>query len=105
MQNFDKLSKQIAIIVFGTMAISYAADYAVLRLKMSKNNGAEALGSVTSYYGTARSAVGAKHLMRLRLHAPRTQMSASASSYAFSAHRFPHSLPSAKAATKPVHPA
>jgi hypothetical protein len=53
MPSFDKLSKQIAIIVLGTIAISYAADYAVLQLKMNKNNGAEALGSVTSYYGTA----------------------------------------------------
>ena len=32
---------------------AYAADYAVLQLKMNKNNGADALGSVTSYYGTA----------------------------------------------------
>jgi hypothetical protein len=53
MPSFDKLSKQIAIIVLGTIAISYAADYAVLQLKMNKNNGADALGSVTSYYGTA----------------------------------------------------
>jgi hypothetical protein len=53
MPNFDKLSKQIAIIVLGTIAISYAADYAVLQYKMKKDNGANALGSVTSYYGTA----------------------------------------------------
>lgn len=53
MQSFDKLSKQIAIIVFGTIVLSYAADYAVLQLKMKKNNGADALGSVTSYYGSA----------------------------------------------------
>jgi hypothetical protein len=53
MQSFDKLSKQIAIIVLGTIVLSYAADYAVLQLKMKKNNGADALGSVTSYYGSA----------------------------------------------------
>jgi len=52
-QNFDKLSKRIAIIVLGTIAICYAADYTVLQLKMHQNNGADALGSVTSYYGTA----------------------------------------------------
>jgi hypothetical protein len=53
MPSFDKLSKQIALLVLGTIAIAYAADYAVLQLKMNKNNGADALGSVTSYYGTA----------------------------------------------------
>jgi len=53
MQSFDKLSKQIAIIALGTIVLCYAADYAVLQLKMKKNNGADALGSVTSYYGSA----------------------------------------------------
>jgi hypothetical protein len=53
MPNFDKLSKRIAIIALGTIAVAYATDYAVLRLKMNKNHGADALGSVTSYYGAA----------------------------------------------------
>jgi hypothetical protein len=52
MPSFDKLSRQIAIIVLGMIALSYAADYAVLQHKMNKNNG-DALGSVTSYYGAA----------------------------------------------------
>ncbi len=53
MPNFNKLSKQIAIIALGTLAIAYATDYAVLQHKMNQNHGADALGSVTSYYGTA----------------------------------------------------
>jgi hypothetical protein len=52
MPSFDKPSRQIAIILLGTILLSYAADYAVLQLKMKRNNGAAALGSVTSYYGT-----------------------------------------------------
>ncbi len=53
MPNFNKLSKRIAIIVLGTLAIAYATDYAVLQHKMNQYHGADALGSVTSYYGTA----------------------------------------------------
>jgi hypothetical protein len=53
MPNLDKLSKQIAVVVLGTFAIVYAADYALLQYRMSKNSGADALGSVTSYYGAA----------------------------------------------------
>jgi len=53
MQNFDKVSKQIAVVALGTFAVVYAADYALLQYKMSKNDGADALGSVTSYYGAA----------------------------------------------------
>ena len=37
----------------GAFAILYAADYAIFQHKMSQNNGAAALGTVTSYYGTA----------------------------------------------------
>jgi hypothetical protein len=51
--NFDKLSKLIAIIALATFAIVYAGDYALFQVKMSKNGGTGALGSVTSYYGTA----------------------------------------------------
>ena len=53
MQSFDKLSKLIAIIVLGAFAVVYAADYALFQIKLSKNGGADALGTVTSYYGTA----------------------------------------------------
>jgi len=53
MPNLNKLSKQIAIIALGTIAVAYATDYALLRHKMNQNHGADALGSVTSYYGTA----------------------------------------------------
>jgi hypothetical protein len=52
-QNLDKLSKQIAIAVLAAFAILYAVDYAIFQHKLSSNGGAAALGSVTSYYGTA----------------------------------------------------
>jgi hypothetical protein len=53
LQDFAKLSKLIAIIALGSLAIVYAADYALLHHKMGQNGGADALGTVTSYYGTA----------------------------------------------------
>ena len=53
MQDLAKLSKLIAIIALGVLAIVYAADYALLHHKMGQNGGADALGTVTSYYGTA----------------------------------------------------
>ena len=53
MQRFDKLSKLIAVIALAAFAIAYGVDYALFQVKMSKNGGAAALGSVTSYYGTA----------------------------------------------------
>jgi hypothetical protein len=48
-----KLAERVATIALAACAILYAADYALFQYKMSKNNGADALGSVTSYYGTA----------------------------------------------------
>ena len=53
MQDFAKLSKLAAIIALGAFVVLYAGDYAVFQIKMSKNGGAGALGTVTSYYGTA----------------------------------------------------
>jgi hypothetical protein len=51
--NLDQLSKRIAIAALAVFAILYAADYALFQHKMSTNGGAAALGTVTSYYGTA----------------------------------------------------
>jgi hypothetical protein len=48
-----KLAERIAIIVLVVFAILYACDYALFQHKMSTNNGADALGSVTSYFGAA----------------------------------------------------
>jgi hypothetical protein len=53
MANLAQLSKRIALATVAVLVIVYLADYALLRVKMSKNNGADALGTVTSYYGTA----------------------------------------------------
>jgi hypothetical protein len=53
MSNFAKLVERIAIIALVGLAILYACDYALFQRKMSKNGGADALGSVTSYYGAA----------------------------------------------------
>jgi hypothetical protein len=53
MSNIAKLFERIAIIALVAFAIVYACDYALFQHKMSKNGGADALGSVTSYYGTA----------------------------------------------------
>ena len=53
MQHLDKLSKQIAIAAIAALAILYAADYAIFQYNLSKNGAAAALGTVTSYYGTA----------------------------------------------------
>src|SRR5580704_12850258 len=53
MSDLAKLFERIAIIALVALAILYACDYALFQHKMSKNGGADALGSVTSYYGTA----------------------------------------------------
>jgi hypothetical protein len=53
LQSAAKLSKLAAIIALAACAILYLADYAVFQHKMNQNNGADALGTVTSYYGTA----------------------------------------------------
>jgi hypothetical protein len=51
--NIAKLFERIAIITLAAFAIAYAADYAIFQHKLKTNGGAAALGSVTSYYGTA----------------------------------------------------
>jgi hypothetical protein len=51
--NLDQLSKRIGIAALAAFGIVYAADYALFQHKMSTNGGAAALGTVTSYYGTA----------------------------------------------------
>ncbi len=53
MANLAQLSKRIALATIAILAIAYLVDYALLRVKMNKNNGADALGTVTSFYGTA----------------------------------------------------
>jgi hypothetical protein len=45
------LAERIAITALAAFAILYATDYALFQYKMKTNNGADALGSVTSYYG------------------------------------------------------
>lgn len=47
------LAERIAIIALAACAILYAGDYARFQYKMNKIDGADALGSVTSYYGAA----------------------------------------------------
>jgi hypothetical protein len=51
--NIAKLFERIVIITLAAFAIVYAADYATFQHKLGTNGGAAALGSVTSYYGTA----------------------------------------------------
>jgi hypothetical protein len=51
--NLDQLAKRIAITVLSAFAILYATDYAIFQHNLSKNSGTSALGTVTSYYGTA----------------------------------------------------
>jgi hypothetical protein len=46
-------AKRAAAAVLALFVVVYACDYGLLRFKMGRNNGADALGTVTSYYGTA----------------------------------------------------
>src|ERR1700722_6256822 len=48
-----KIPKQTDVASLTTFAILYAADFAIFQHNLSKNGPAAALGSVTSYYGTA----------------------------------------------------
>jgi hypothetical protein len=48
-----KLSERTAICALAAFAIVYAADYSIFQQKLRTNGGAAALGTVTSYYGTA----------------------------------------------------
>lgn len=47
------IAKRGVLAVLLLLVLVYACDYGVLRFRMSRNNGAGALGTVTSYYGTA----------------------------------------------------
>lgn len=46
------LIQRIILGVFAFAFLVYASDYAVLRFKVSRNNGATAFGTVTVVYGT-----------------------------------------------------
>jgi hypothetical protein len=46
-------AKRAAVAVLASLALVYVCDYGILRFRMSRNNGADALGTVTSYYATA----------------------------------------------------
>jgi hypothetical protein len=51
--NIARLSERIAICTLAAFAIVYGSDYAIFQHKLSTNGGAAALGTITSYYGTA----------------------------------------------------
>lgn len=53
MTDFANFAKRGGSAVLTLFVVVYACDYALLRYKMGKNRGAGALGTVTSYYGTA----------------------------------------------------
>jgi hypothetical protein len=53
MANFASIAKRSGVAAVALFVVVYACDYGLLRLKMGKNSGADALGTVTSYYGTA----------------------------------------------------
>ncbi|MGA7224630.1 MAG: hypothetical protein WBX16_17360 [Candidatus Acidiferrales bacterium] len=46
-------AKRAVLAMLASLVIVYACDYGLLRFRMSRNSGAGALGTVTSYYGTA----------------------------------------------------
>ncbi|MFZ0582704.1 MAG: hypothetical protein WAN72_19465 [Candidatus Acidiferrales bacterium] len=46
-------AKRGVIAVLALFVIVYVCDYGLLRFKMSRNKGADAMGTVTSYYSTA----------------------------------------------------
>ena len=48
MQDLAKLSKLIAIVALGALAILYAGDYALLQHKMAQNGGADAKVGIRS---------------------------------------------------------
>jgi hypothetical protein len=53
MPSIARLSERIAIIALAAFAVIYACDYALFQHQMTTHGGADALGSVTSYYGAA----------------------------------------------------
>jgi hypothetical protein len=53
MGNFAIMAKRGGVAAVGLFVVVYLCDYALLRHKMGTNGGAGALGTVTSYYGTA----------------------------------------------------
>ncbi len=53
MAEFVIFAKRVGIALLALFAVVYTCDFALLQYKMGKNSGADALGPVTSYYGTA----------------------------------------------------
>jgi hypothetical protein len=53
MADFASFAKRGAGAVVTLFVVVYASDYALLRYRMGKQSGADGLGTVTSYYGTA----------------------------------------------------
>ena len=53
MADFTEFAERGVLAVVALVALVYVCDYGVLRFRMSRNNGAGALGTVTSYYSTA----------------------------------------------------
>jgi hypothetical protein len=53
MADFASFAKRGGGAVLTLFVVVYASDYALLRYRMGKPSGADGLGTVTSYYGTA----------------------------------------------------
>lgn len=53
MADFTSFAKRSGGAVLTLFVVVYASDYALLRYRMGKHSGADGLGTVTSYYGTA----------------------------------------------------
>ena len=53
MAEFGIFAKRGGIALLALFVVVYSCDYALLRYRMSANNGTGATGTVTSYYGTA----------------------------------------------------
>lgn len=53
MADFAGFAKRGLIAVLALFVVVYASDYSLLRYRMKKDNGAAAVGTVTSYYATA----------------------------------------------------
>lgn len=46
-------AKRAVVAVLACLVLVYVCDYGILQFRLSRNNGAGALGTVTSYYATA----------------------------------------------------
>ena len=47
------VAKKIAVAALSACVLLYAVDFGLFQIKMSRNNGADALGTVTYFYGAA----------------------------------------------------